>query len=262
MTLPQGAWVRFLMLLALVMAGADGCYKSGIADDPLHSKAEGMKSMSHVRVRVIGPDGKLSDPQDVPMLVLSDAEWHKRLTPEQFRITRGKDTEPAFCGGLLHNKEAGMYVCVCCNLPLFESRAKFESGTGWPSFFQPAAAENIREKTDRSHGMARTEILCQRCGATSGMSLMTGLAHRPPLLPELRGLRFVAADQLKPLPSRCPHPAQPAAATSGEASHAARSRGGLCRGMLLVRRGGLSAARRRARRHQRLCRRHRRDGEL
>ena len=102
----------------------------------------------------------------------------KRLTPEQYRITRGKDTEPAFCGGLLNNKEAGMYVCVCCNLPLFESAAKFESGTGWPSFFQPVAAENIREKADRSHGMVRTEILCRRCGAHLGTCSTTDL-RRP-----------------------------------------------------------------------------------
>ncbi len=129
--------------------------------------------MSSVHVRVLGPDGKLSDARDTPTLVLSDAEWRKRLTPEQYRITRGKGTERAFCGSLLNNKKAGMYLCVCCNLPLFESAGKFESGTGWPSFFQPVAAENIREKADRSHGVIRTEILCQRCGATSGMCSTT-----------------------------------------------------------------------------------------
>jgi peptide methionine sulfoxide reductase msrA/msrB len=138
--------------------------------------------MSQVRVRVIGPDGKLSDAREVPMLVLSDAEWRLRLTPEQFRIARAKDTEPAFCGGLLHNKEPGMYVCVCCNLPLFESSAKFESGSGWPSFFQPVAKENIRERRDTSHGMVRTEILCQRCGAHLGHVFNDG--------PRPTGLRY------------------------------------------------------------------------
>jgi methionine-R-sulfoxide reductase len=154
--------------------------------------------MSYVRVRVIGPDGKLSDAKEVPVLVLSDTQWRERLTPEQYRITRRQDTEPAFCGGLLSNKAAGMYVCVCCNLPLFESAAKFESGTGWPSFFQPVAKENIREQPDHSLGRVRTEILCQRCGAHLGHVFEDG-----PLPTGRRyclnsdALRFVAADQLK-----------------------------------------------------------------
>ena len=124
--------------------------------------------MSKIHVRVIGLDGKLTDPVDVPKLVLTDAEWRKRLTPEQYQITRGKNTERAFCGGLLKNKAAGVYACVCCNLPLFQSSAKFESGTGWPSFFQPIADENILEESDRSFGMVRTEILCRRCDAHLG----------------------------------------------------------------------------------------------
>ena len=154
--------------------------------------------MSSVRVRVIGADGKLTGPVDVPKVVLTAAEWRKRLTPEQYRITRGRGTEAAFCGGLLKNKEAGMYVCVCCNLPLFESSAKFESGTGWPSFFQPAAKENIREKTDRSHGMVRTEILCERCDAHLGHVFEDG--PRPTGLRyclNSEALRFVANDRLK-----------------------------------------------------------------
>lgn len=124
--------------------------------------------MPDVRVRVIGPEGKLSEPIETPKLILTDTQWHERLTHEQFRITRGKDTERAFCGGLLANKEPGMYVCVCCNLPLFESSAKFDSGTGWPSFFQPVAPENIREQQDLSGGRIRTEILCRRCDAHLG----------------------------------------------------------------------------------------------
>ncbi|MEN6367150.1 MAG: bifunctional methionine sulfoxide reductase B/A protein [Thermoguttaceae bacterium] len=101
-------------------------------------------------------------------MVLTDAEWRARLTPEQYRIARGKDTERAFCGALLNNQTPGLYVCVCCGLPLFESTAKYHSGTGWPSFFRPAAEENIREQSDASHGMLRTEILCRRCGAHLG----------------------------------------------------------------------------------------------
>lgn len=154
--------------------------------------------MSNVRVRVIDQNGKLAAPADVPAVVFSDAEWRKRLTPEQYRIARGKDTERAFCGGLLNNKKPGMYVCVCCNLPLFESSAKFESGSGWPSFFQPAATENIREEPDLSHGMIRTEILCRRCGAHLGHVFDDGprpTGRRYCLNSE--SLRFVATDQLK-----------------------------------------------------------------
>src|SRR5512132_271324 len=112
------------------------------------SGATKMNAMNTAYVRLISSEGKLSDPVVVPKLVLSDDEWKKRLTPEQFRITRGSGTEPAFCGGLLKNKEAGVYLCVDCNLPLFKSEAKFESGTGWPSFFAPVAPENVREKLD------------------------------------------------------------------------------------------------------------------
>ena len=132
------------------------------------SAAAGRKAMETVTVRLIGADGKLTEAKLVPKLVLPDAEWKRRLTPEQYRIARGKGTERAFCGGLLHNKEPGVYACICCKLPLFSSEAKYDSGTGWPSFFQPIAAENLREEIDRSLGMVRTEILCRRCDAHLG----------------------------------------------------------------------------------------------
>jgi methionine-R-sulfoxide reductase len=121
-----------------------------------------------VAVRFLGSDGNPTAPETVNMVVKPDSEWQRVLTPEQYRITRGKGTEPAFCGGLLHEKEAGVYKCVDCGLPLFSSAAKFESGSGWPSFFQPFAKENITERVDRSYGMERTEILCTLCGAHLG----------------------------------------------------------------------------------------------
>jgi peptide methionine sulfoxide reductase msrA/msrB len=158
----------------------------------------GRTAMSYVRVQVIGPDAELSEPTEMPAVVRSDAEWRKRLTPEQYRIARGKNTERAFCGRLLNNKKPGMYVCVCCNLPLFESETKFESGTGWPSFVQPVAKENIREEADAGHGMIRTEILCRRCGAHLGHVFDDGpppTGRRYCLNSE--SLRFVVADQLK-----------------------------------------------------------------
>jgi len=121
-----------------------------------------------MRVKVFDRRGRLVGPVECAGVVKSDAEWAKHLTPEQFRVARGKGTERPFCGTLLDNKRGGVYSCVCCGLPLFASGGKFNSGTGWPSFFQPVAAENVTTAVDRGHGMARTEILCARCAAHLG----------------------------------------------------------------------------------------------
>ncbi len=98
----------------------------------------------------------------------TDAEWKKELTTEQYKITRKKGTEPAFSGEYVHTKDKGLYVCVCCGQELFRSETKFESGTGWPSFTEPAAPEDVSTKEDRSFFMRRTEVLCSRCDAHLG----------------------------------------------------------------------------------------------
>jgi len=121
-----------------------------------------------VQVKVFNRDGALVGPVEVDRVVKSDDAWRKQLTPEQYRVARGKGTEAPFCGTLLDNKRHGVYSCLCCALPLFSSNAKFNSGTGWPSFFQPVAEENVATHVDRSHGMVRTEILCARCDAHLG----------------------------------------------------------------------------------------------
>ena len=127
-----------------------------------------MKTESEVTVRLLDKAGELTPPQRVPKVVKTEAEWKAKLTPEQFQVTRGKGTERAFCGVFYDNHKKGIYTCVGCDLPLFRSDAKFDSGTGWPSFFQPVAKENIHEEHDHSYGMTRTEITCARCGSHLG----------------------------------------------------------------------------------------------
>jgi peptide-methionine (R)-S-oxide reductase len=112
----------------------------------------------------------------------SDAEWRAQLTPEQYRITRQHGTEPPFTGPYLDEKEPGLYRCVCCDAPLFRSDTKYESGSGWPSFYEAVSPDAITERTDLTHGMRRVEILCSNCGAHLG--------HVFPDGPEPTGLRY------------------------------------------------------------------------
>lgn len=101
-------------------------------------------------------------------MVKSDAEWKKELTPEQFCVTRQKGTERAFTGKYYDSKEDGTYYCICCGQPLFSSKTKFNSGTGWPSYYEPIDSETVRTESDTSLGMVRTEVLCSRCDAHLG----------------------------------------------------------------------------------------------
>lgn len=101
-------------------------------------------------------------------MMKTDEEWKKQLTPLQFEVTRKKGTERAFTGEYWNNHEKGVYKCVCCGADLFTSDTKFESGTGWPSFWEPIAPENVKEDSDNSFFMTRTEVTCARCGAHLG----------------------------------------------------------------------------------------------
>lgn len=99
---------------------------------------------------------------------LSDEEWRARLTPEQYRVARQGGTEPPFTGRFYHHHAAGTYTCACCGAPLFASDTKYESGSGWPSFYAPVDSADLSLTEDRSHGMVRTEATCRRCGAHLG----------------------------------------------------------------------------------------------
>lgn len=117
-----------------------------------------------------------------PPIDRTEDEWRALLTPEQYRITREKGTERAFTGEYHDCHDAGAYRCACCSAELFSSETKYDSGSGWPSFFQPLRPENIEEETDTAHGMRRVEVHCRQCGAHLG--------HVFPDGPAPTGLRY------------------------------------------------------------------------
>jgi len=121
-----------------------------------------------VTIENFAANGRSTGTVTVPRVVKTDAEWRAQLTPLAYEVTRHEATERAFSGALDANHADGLYSCVCCGTALFDSRTKFDSGTGWPSFYQPISRLNVLESTDRSLGMARTAVSCKRCAAHLG----------------------------------------------------------------------------------------------
>ena len=180
------------------------------------SPTEPTQEAAMVNVKVINDKGELVGPIQMPKVIKTDEQWKKQLTPDQYAIARAKGTERPFCGNLLDNHQDGIYSCICCGLPLFSSNSKFNSGTGWPSFFQPVAKENVVEHQDLGFGMVRTEILCARCDCHLGHVFDDG--PRPTGLRfcvNSESLKFTAKDKLATL-------ADPAAGKAAPATQPAR----------------------------------------
>jgi methionine-R-sulfoxide reductase len=157
--------IRTVLAGAILAAAQTGCTQG---DHPVEAAITTATTnpMPMIQVHFLDEKGAPGPMTNTAKVVKTDAEWKKQLTAEQYAIARAKGTEPAFCGAFFDLHKPGVYECVCCGLPLFTSEAKYDSGTGWPSFFQPVAKENVVTQVDRDG--QRMEILCARCDAHLG----------------------------------------------------------------------------------------------
>ena len=148
------------------------------------TSASAAENVNAEKVKIVefSSSGERKGEVTVPRVEKSDSEWQQQLSPQEFQVTRHEGTERAFTGRYWNLHEKGLYRCVCCGTPLFNSDAKFDSGTGWPSFWAPVAEENVATMEDRSFGMRRTAVNCRRCDAHLGHLFEDG--------PEPSGLRY------------------------------------------------------------------------
>jgi peptide-methionine (R)-S-oxide reductase len=153
--------------VTMAAGAAAVCAVRGFSATAVEASA-GAGSPGMVMVVQYSDMGKATGKVSVPHVVKTDAEWQKQLSPIEFQVTRREGTERPYTGSTWNNHEKGIYRCICCDNALFNADTKFESGTGWPSFWQPIAKENVIEVRDSSLGMARTEIKCRECDAHLG----------------------------------------------------------------------------------------------
>lgn len=183
MTQRSNESVRTISRRAFVLAG------SGVATALAYNLRHGMKIVEakdkapkEVKIVEFTSSGERGDTVTVPVIVKTDSEWKQQLSPAAYEITRRDGTERAYSGEYWNLHDKGLYHCICCDTPLFSSETKFESGTGWPSFWQPIAKENVLERMDVSLGMERTAVSCRRCDAHLGHVFEDG--------PRPTGLRY------------------------------------------------------------------------
>jgi peptide-methionine (R)-S-oxide reductase len=167
----------FLTSSTLALAAlALGCTREGVA------AAKQAPKTGPVTLVEFANDGKRLKTVSMARVVKTDEAWRRQLSPASYSVTRQAGTERPYSGKYNDHKASGVYRCICCDTALFDSRTKFDSGTGWPSFWQPIAAQNVTEHADRTLGMLRTEILCARCDAHLGHVFDDG--------PKPTGLRY------------------------------------------------------------------------
>ena len=170
-------------MLGILAAGAGALATRRYWPTPVEAGSPAAGSESTVVTVVAFSDaGVKQGTRDLPKVVKSEAEWRQQLSPISFEVTRHAATERAFTGATWDQHEPGIYRCICCDTALFSSETKFESGTGWPSFWQAIASENIRERNDFNIGMLRREVKCTLCDAHLGHVFTDG--------PEPTGLRY------------------------------------------------------------------------
>jgi peptide-methionine (R)-S-oxide reductase len=161
----SGRITRRIFLVTSAAAVAGVALHLRHASEPVEAKEKIPKEVKLVQFSASGQRG---DVVTLPVVVKTDAEWQQQLSPDAFAVTRRAGTERAYSGQYWNLHDKGLYRCICCDTALFSSETKFESGTGWPSFWQPIAKENVRESSDYSLGMARTAVSCRLCDAHLG----------------------------------------------------------------------------------------------
>jgi len=159
---------RSFFLAAAAFLSGTACGSGARGADSTASAGAKRRDPGTVRLMDFSDSGERRGIVTTEKVIKDDEEWKRQLTPEQFAVARKKGTEPAFTGKYYKLHDKGIYRCICCGNALFNSDTKFESGTGWPSFWAPIAKENVAEQTDTNFGMMRTEALCAKCDAHLG----------------------------------------------------------------------------------------------